>query len=69
VRKRSRRRKRKISQEGGGAVGGKRGSEISIVHKLGDRMMVRRLKIGRCEREERSVSKYVCRTGRASVCV
>jgi hypothetical protein len=32
-------------------------------------MMVRLLKIGPCEREEQSVSKYVRRTGRACVCV
>ncbi len=45
------------------------GSEISIVHRLEERMMVRRLKISRCEREVQLVSKYVRRTGRACVCV
>lgn len=56
-------------RSGGKGLWGRRGLEVSIAHKLGERMMVRRLKISPCEREEQSVSKYVRRTGRACVCV
>ncbi len=68
ARKRSRRIKRKIGQEGG-AFGEKGIRNLHSSQAWRERMMVRLLKIGPCEREEQSVSKYVRRTGRACVCV